>query len=142
MPTVVPQARFRAPRNLDLTGVEGLGDAIEGIGKGLRRRRIANTLADLGIEAHRLEQSLAHDGSQSAPGSEGIGFGGAPDPDFRVQSAVLEAQSQFTPDGASNMDTRRAALIREAQIAIRRGASPHRVLQQLRRFGVDLNGVR
>ena len=49
MTKVIPQALFWGPRNLNLTGIEGLGDAIGGIGKGIRRRRTANTLADLGI---------------------------------------------------------------------------------------------
>ncbi len=50
MPTIVSQARFRAPANLDLTGIKGLGDAIGGIGKGLRKRQAEenrrNKLAD------------------------------------------------------------------------------------------------
>ena len=38
MTTVVPQARFRAPRNLELTGLAGLGKAVGDIGRGLRAR--------------------------------------------------------------------------------------------------------
>ena len=35
----IRQFTFRGPRNLDLTGIEGLGDAIGGIGKGLQKQK-------------------------------------------------------------------------------------------------------
>lgn len=43
MPTIVPQARLRAPRNLDLTGIEGLGDAIGKVGRRRQRQKALET---------------------------------------------------------------------------------------------------
>ena len=109
------------PKNLDLDGIEGLGDAIGDIGRGLLRQRAANALADLGIEATRIEQDLTCVNQQPELKSEGRGFVSPPGPDTNA---------------------RNAAAIRQAEIAIRHGANPRRVLQRLRGLGINLDNVR
>ncbi len=155
MPTIVSQARFRGPANLDLTGIEGLGDAIAGVGKGLRTRRALDTLADLGLEATRRGRkeknnrdfergrvAFAQREAARLDGEDFDRFVSPPDPESRTQRAVLEASSEMAAATEADAQSSDIALINEARAAIRLGARPSRVLKRLREMGVNLDGAR